>query len=357
MSVPGLMAPVERDGRKLVDGGLVDNVPIGEARERCQADVVIAVNVGSPLLKPDEIGSLLSVTAQMVNILTEQNVTQSLATLKPTDIYIKPDLDGISAGDFERNGETADRGAQRRRGGWPSSCRRLSVSEAQYASWRRRIDAPERAAARVDEIEIAGLQARQSGRRGRGTSAEDRRTAGHADPQRRPAAGLWRRLLRKRRLQPAARARPQHPARHAGREVLGAGLPAPRARARDQLRHRARPTRCARRTRRPGSIRSAARCSQWPRSATERRLGRRLLPAARSDAALLHRDRRSATNGRTSTCSRTTSKLAELEVYEVSAELPSVLASAPRPGQARLAGGPQERQHRHRPAACSGLRA
>jgi predicted acylesterase/phospholipase RssA len=32
MSVPGLMSPVEINGEKLVDGGLVDNVPIDEAR-------------------------------------------------------------------------------------------------------------------------------------------------------------------------------------------------------------------------------------------------------------------------------------------------------------------------------------
>jgi NTE family protein len=76
------MSPVEIDGQKLVDGGLVNNVPIDEARSRCQADIAIAVNVGSPLLKADEIGSLLSVSAQMVNILTEQNVVRSLATLK-----------------------------------------------------------------------------------------------------------------------------------------------------------------------------------------------------------------------------------------------------------------------------------
>ena len=100
MSVPGLMAPFDREGRKLVDGGLVDNVPIREVRERCQAEVVIAVNVGSPLLKPEEIGGLLSVSAQMVAILTEQNVSQSLATLTPNDIYIKPDLAGITAADF-----------------------------------------------------------------------------------------------------------------------------------------------------------------------------------------------------------------------------------------------------------------
>ena len=54
MSVPGLMAPVEHQGRKLVDGGLVDNLPIAEVRKLCRPDVVIAVNVGSPLLAPAE---------------------------------------------------------------------------------------------------------------------------------------------------------------------------------------------------------------------------------------------------------------------------------------------------------------
>ena len=46
MSVPGLMAPLEYDGRKLVDGGLVDNLPIQEVRDLCGAEIVIAVNVG-----------------------------------------------------------------------------------------------------------------------------------------------------------------------------------------------------------------------------------------------------------------------------------------------------------------------
>ena len=55
MSVPGVLAPVQREGHKLVDGGLVDNVPIQEVRDRCGADVVIAVNVGSPLTKPEDV--------------------------------------------------------------------------------------------------------------------------------------------------------------------------------------------------------------------------------------------------------------------------------------------------------------
>ncbi len=157
MSVPGLLAPAVRDGRKLVDGGLVDNVPIAEARERCDADIVIAVNVGSPLLPADSVGSLLTISAQMVNILTEQNVTRSLATLKPTDIYIKPDLGTITAANFSRNAEAADRGraaAEEVR----AQLARLSTDATRYAEWREPIDRVYRPKPVIDEIEIAGLK-------------------------------------------------------------------------------------------------------------------------------------------------------------------------------------------------------
>jgi NTE family protein len=157
MSVPGLLAPVEYDGRKLVDGGLVDNLPIEEARQRCHPDLIIAVNVGSPLLKPDEIGSMLSVSAQMVNILTEQNVTRSLASLKPQDIYIRPNLEGITAGDFQKSGETADRGrkaAEEVR----ERLRPLGIGDEEYRRWWHGIELARLAPPKVDEIDIVGLK-------------------------------------------------------------------------------------------------------------------------------------------------------------------------------------------------------
>jgi NTE family protein len=156
MSVPGLMAPLDYRGRKLVDGGLVDNVPIREVRERSAADVVIAVNVGSPPLPPDQVTGLLSVTAQMVALLTEQNVSASLATLKPGDIYIKPEMGDITAGAFDRNKEAADRGrvaAEAMAG--PLSA--LSVDAATYAAWRQRMAVRERDVPRIDEVQVAGL--------------------------------------------------------------------------------------------------------------------------------------------------------------------------------------------------------
>lgn len=156
MSVPGLLAPVDHQGHKLVDGGLVDNLPISEVRERCKADVVIAVNVGSPLMKAEEVGSLLTVSAQMVNILTEQNVTRSLATLRSSDIYIKPDLTGISAADFARSPETADRGRLATEA-LAGQLARLSVDAPSYAAWWKAIEVSQRDSPRVDDIEIVGL--------------------------------------------------------------------------------------------------------------------------------------------------------------------------------------------------------
>jgi NTE family protein len=155
MSVPGLMTPVEYRGRKLVDGGLVDNLPIQEVRERCDAQVVIAVNVGTPPLKASEISGLLSISTQMVAILTEQNVTRSLALLKPADIYIKPDLEGVSAGDFDRSAEAADRGLAATK--LALQLQKLSVDAETYATWRNRWHPPADQPSMVDAIEITGL--------------------------------------------------------------------------------------------------------------------------------------------------------------------------------------------------------
>lgn len=157
MSVPGLLAPVDYNGRRLVDGGLVDNLPVGEVKSRCNADIVIAVNVGSPLIKPEDVNSLLSITVQMVNILTEQNVTHSLALLKPGDILIKPDLEGITAADFEKYREAAERGRKAAIAA-AEQLKRYSVPEPEYLAWWKKVEGTERIAPRIDEIEIAGLK-------------------------------------------------------------------------------------------------------------------------------------------------------------------------------------------------------
>ena len=138
MSFPGAIAPVVRNGRKLVDGGLVDNVPIQEARDLCGAQVVIAVNVGSPLLKADEVTGIFTVLGQMVNLLTEQNVIKSLALLKPTDIYVRPELGDFSAADFAHQLEAAEIGHKATLA-VAQKLKALAVPPAEYAAWRTRV--------------------------------------------------------------------------------------------------------------------------------------------------------------------------------------------------------------------------
>lgn len=157
MSVPGLLAPIDYRGKRLVDGGLVDNLPVREVRARCNADVVIAVNVGSPLAAPGEVNSILSISNQMIGILTAQNVQASLAALEPGDILITPKLQGITAADFGMFREASARGRAAALA-VADQLKRYAVPEADYVAWRGKVGGPVRSPPRVDEVQIAGLQ-------------------------------------------------------------------------------------------------------------------------------------------------------------------------------------------------------
>ncbi len=158
MSVPGAVAPAEFDGMILVDGGLTNNLPVDVARAM-GAEIVIAVNLGTPLLKRDALGSVFGVTAQMMNILTEQNVQASLASLRPTDILIEPELGDFSAADFGSMGTTIPIGeAAARR--VTERLQALTATPDRFAAHRARqqaIAAPD--ARRIDEVRFNGLRA------------------------------------------------------------------------------------------------------------------------------------------------------------------------------------------------------
>ncbi len=68
LSAPGVFEPAQRDGRLLVDGGLVDNLPIEIARSM-NVDRLIVVDVSFPLFARDELDSPLDVTNQAFAIM------------------------------------------------------------------------------------------------------------------------------------------------------------------------------------------------------------------------------------------------------------------------------------------------
>ena len=101
MSAPGVLAPVEVGDRLLVDGGLVDNLPVALARSM-GVDVLIVVDVSFPLASRDDLQSPLDVTNQMLGIMVRRGTEASKAQLAARDVLIEPDLGSMTALDFGR---------------------------------------------------------------------------------------------------------------------------------------------------------------------------------------------------------------------------------------------------------------
>jgi NTE family protein len=137
VALPGLFTPVRRDGRWLVDGGLVDPVPVTLARAM-GADLVIAVDLGvdslarwmkdaepastpdtSPETPPaslldrllaslngfagdhDAAPPMLDVLAASLNIL-QTRITRSRLAGDPPDVLVRPRVGEIALMDFHR---------------------------------------------------------------------------------------------------------------------------------------------------------------------------------------------------------------------------------------------------------------
>lgn len=132
MSIPGAFAPLRLGDALLVDGVLARNLPIDVAR-KMGADIIIAVNVGTPLMPPDRLNSALDIAQQMINILIEQNVKQSLSELTPRDILISPRLTEHTFTDFANGPEIVARGAAAARA-QSERLRALSWPRAEYAA-------------------------------------------------------------------------------------------------------------------------------------------------------------------------------------------------------------------------------
>lgn len=111
-SVPIIMSPVKLGGRYLVDGGLVDPVPVRVLREM-GADFIIAVNVTQNVTqvgrgifsiadnknKKVKKPAIVSIATQMIGVISSQSLKSSLVG---ADVIIAPQVSHINWGDFHR---------------------------------------------------------------------------------------------------------------------------------------------------------------------------------------------------------------------------------------------------------------
>lgn len=161
LSVPGVFAPIEHDGRLLVDGGIAENLPIDVARSM-NVDVLIVVDVGFPLGTRENLGSVASISNQMLAILIRRDSTRQRATLGPDDITIDPALGDASSFDFTRFTRLIALG-ERAAGGQRQSLARLSVSREEFQARRARRSAIEDDLPRVDFVQATPDSGRYEG--------------------------------------------------------------------------------------------------------------------------------------------------------------------------------------------------
>jgi len=152
MSVPGVFAPVRYQGRLLVDGGVVDNVPIDEAR-RLGAQRLIVSRVGTPLMTEAQLDSPLAISHQMASVLMQREVLAQLATLGPQDLLVTPPLGDMGSQEFNRSPQAVGIGEQAAQAS-VAEVRRFQVDAGQYAAFQRQHRLPDYQAPLVSFVEV-----------------------------------------------------------------------------------------------------------------------------------------------------------------------------------------------------------
>jgi len=134
MAVPGVFSPVELNGRLLVDGGLVRNLPIDVVR-KMGAEIVIAVNLSTTPRERKALNSAVGITQQMVDLLISANVHTSLSQITERDVLIDAHVGAFSSANFREAttlipvGEKAARAAGEK-------LRALALSPEDYRAFR-----------------------------------------------------------------------------------------------------------------------------------------------------------------------------------------------------------------------------
>lgn len=132
MAVPGAFTAAEIDGHILVDGGVVDNLPVDVVRAM-GADVIIAVDVGADAdqVDPAALNSLGGILGRTYTIAQRPGQVEQF---KRADIGIQPVLAGMTASEFDRVSEFVPRGAEAARGK-TRDLSGLAVGEGEYAKF------------------------------------------------------------------------------------------------------------------------------------------------------------------------------------------------------------------------------
>jgi NTE family protein len=132
MSIPGIFTPVRWNDMALVDGGLVQTLPVEVARDM-GADVVIAVAFQPPSIKAEEMKSLPDIMRRTAFISTYQNEQRSLMD---ADDVIMVDTKDFSPIDYGRWAEIVQAGYEAA-GKASAQLAKFELSQSEWEHYRQ----------------------------------------------------------------------------------------------------------------------------------------------------------------------------------------------------------------------------
>jgi NTE family protein len=128
-AIPGIFEPVPHLGKFLVDGGVIDNIPVDVAREK-GADLVIAVDI-SLGVGNTEIRNVLDVILQATNIMFAENVGHRK---QGADVLVQPQVAGVGMLDFTQKKRCVQAGIEAARRAVPQIRAAIDAWKARRAA-------------------------------------------------------------------------------------------------------------------------------------------------------------------------------------------------------------------------------
>lgn len=108
-ALPTLYSPVEINGRLFIDGGVVNNYPVEELKNR-GIDFIIGIDVQDGLKNREQLKDVTAVLAQINNF---SMIEKMEGKRNLTNIYIKPDIKGYSVVSFDKGKEIIKKGNEK----------------------------------------------------------------------------------------------------------------------------------------------------------------------------------------------------------------------------------------------------
>lgn len=153
MSLPGIFSPVRANGSVLVDGGLLDNLPVDVARNM-GSDLIIAVHLQTKPLDAKEPISSFGVLGRSISVVIAAN---ELRSMENADVLISVPLGGYTSTDYQKSAAIIQQGyeAAAKKAAVLST---FSLTESEWRQYLAQRDARHRTTSNPQFIEVTGTK-------------------------------------------------------------------------------------------------------------------------------------------------------------------------------------------------------